>query len=279
MTDDLAALLDHLKTGPVDVLGWSDGGIEALFLGIRHPAKVKKIVAMAANLNPSDKAVRPDILDRISQSMAAVPAADRDTPRGQRELKVIGMMLEEPNIEAKALEAITAPPWYWRAITIRSSTSTPSRSPARDPWQTRPKHASFLRPPRVRLCAFVRCVRSHAAGCSRGHSPFRGITAFAPVSHASASGIRLALPLALAAIDLANLLREHLRLIECGVGRRLENGALAAAHATGGRTVRAESATEREKQLPGASVSDRRDRFIRHPQVMAQATPCIRRKT
>ena len=27
------------------------------------------------------------------------------------------------------------------------------------------------------------------------------------------------------------------------------------------------------KQLPGASVSDRQDRFIRHPQVMAQATP------
>src|SRR4026208_1625671 len=40
MTDDLAALLDHLKTGPVNVLGWSDGGIEGLLLGIRHPAKV-----------------------------------------------------------------------------------------------------------------------------------------------------------------------------------------------------------------------------------------------
>jgi pimeloyl-ACP methyl ester carboxylesterase len=39
MTDDLAALLDHLKVGPVNVLGWSDGGIEALLLGIRHPAK------------------------------------------------------------------------------------------------------------------------------------------------------------------------------------------------------------------------------------------------
>ena len=52
MTDDLAALLDHLKAGPVNVLGWSDGGIEALLLGIRHPAKVKKIAAMAANLNP-----------------------------------------------------------------------------------------------------------------------------------------------------------------------------------------------------------------------------------
>ena len=62
MTDDLAALLDHLKVGPVDVLGWSDGGIEALLLGIRHPAKVKKIVAMAANLNPSEEAFIPEIL-------------------------------------------------------------------------------------------------------------------------------------------------------------------------------------------------------------------------
>jgi pimeloyl-ACP methyl ester carboxylesterase len=49
MTDDLAALLDHLKVGPVHVLGWSDGGIEALLLGIRHPAKVKKLVAMTAS--------------------------------------------------------------------------------------------------------------------------------------------------------------------------------------------------------------------------------------
>src|SRR6185369_2297913 len=57
MTDDLAALLDHLQTGPVNVLGWSDGGIEALLLGIRHPQKVKKIAAMAANLNPSDEAL------------------------------------------------------------------------------------------------------------------------------------------------------------------------------------------------------------------------------
>ena len=48
MTDDLAALLDHLKTGPVDVLGWSDGGIEALLLGIPHPAKVKKDLMLRA---------------------------------------------------------------------------------------------------------------------------------------------------------------------------------------------------------------------------------------
>jgi pimeloyl-ACP methyl ester carboxylesterase len=109
MTDDLAALLDHLKTGPVNVLGWSDGGIEALLLGIRHPAKVKKIAAMAANLNPSEDALRADVIALIKEMMAAIPAADRETPRGRRELKVTGMMLDEPHIEAKALEAITAP--------------------------------------------------------------------------------------------------------------------------------------------------------------------------
>src|SRR5215813_1534716 len=52
MTDDQAALLDHLKLGAVNVIGWSDGGIEALLLAMRHPEKVKKLVSMAANLTP-----------------------------------------------------------------------------------------------------------------------------------------------------------------------------------------------------------------------------------
>jgi pimeloyl-ACP methyl ester carboxylesterase len=109
MTDDQAALLDHLKVGPVNVLGWSDGGIEALLLGIRHPAKVKKLVAMAANLNPTEDAFSPEVLALIKTMMAEVPAADRQTPEGRRALKVTGMMLVEPNIDAKALETITAP--------------------------------------------------------------------------------------------------------------------------------------------------------------------------
>ncbi len=109
MTDDLAALLDHLKTGPVDVLGWSDGGIEALLLGIRHPAKVKKIAAMAANLNPSTEAVYPETWAMARSMMDAIPAAAKDTPEGRRAIKLTSMMFEEPNIAPSALEAITAP--------------------------------------------------------------------------------------------------------------------------------------------------------------------------
>jgi pimeloyl-ACP methyl ester carboxylesterase len=109
MTDDLAALLDHLKVGPVNVLGWSDGGIEALLLGVRHPQKVKKIAAMAANLNPSDEALEPEIIGLIKSMVSEMPANQRETPEGRREIKVTSMMLSEPNIELKELESIKAP--------------------------------------------------------------------------------------------------------------------------------------------------------------------------
>jgi pimeloyl-ACP methyl ester carboxylesterase len=109
MTDDQAALLDHLHIGPVYVLGWSDGGIEALLLGIRHPDKVSKIAAMAANLDPGDDAVYPEIWDRAKSQIDSIPAAEKGTPQGKRELKVTNMLFEEPHIDLTALEAITAP--------------------------------------------------------------------------------------------------------------------------------------------------------------------------
>lgn len=109
MADDLAALLDHLKVGPAHVLGWSDGAIQALLLGIRHPAKVRKIAAMAANLNPSEEAVRPEVVALIRSALAAIPAAERETPAGRRQMKTMELLLEEPKIQPKALEAIAAP--------------------------------------------------------------------------------------------------------------------------------------------------------------------------
>lgn len=109
MTDDLAALLDHLKTGPVDVLGWSDGGIEALLLGIRHPDEVKKLAVMAASLNPSTDAIYPETLAMAKATVNAISEAARGTPSGRRALKVSSMLLEEPNIAASALQAVAAP--------------------------------------------------------------------------------------------------------------------------------------------------------------------------
>ena len=99
MADDLAALLDHLKSPPANVLGWSDGGIEALLLGIRHPAKIKKIASMAANLNPNG--AYPEVI-AMAKSMLS-------STHGKRELKVAQLVLDEPHIDPGALNKITAP--------------------------------------------------------------------------------------------------------------------------------------------------------------------------
>ena len=102
MTDDLAALLDHLHTGPVLVLGWSDGGIEALLLGIRHPDKVTRIAAMAANLDPEGLA--PEIL----KLEGPPPKTDPGHARTRAE-RVDALDRDEPHIKPGALQAITAP--------------------------------------------------------------------------------------------------------------------------------------------------------------------------
>ncbi|MBC7506504.1 MAG: alpha/beta hydrolase [Sandarakinorhabdus sp.] len=107
MIDDLAALLDHLNTGPVDIVGWSDGGIEALLMGVRHPDKVRKLVAMAANLQP--EGVYPEMDRLVKDMLAAIPADARNTQQGRREAKVTTIMLTEPHIDTALLKNITAP--------------------------------------------------------------------------------------------------------------------------------------------------------------------------
>ena len=49
MADDVVALLDTLHIAKADVVGWSDGGILGLDLAIRHPDRVGKVFAFAAN--------------------------------------------------------------------------------------------------------------------------------------------------------------------------------------------------------------------------------------
>ena len=49
MADDVVALLDTLHIAKADVVGWSDGAILGLDLAIRHPDRVGKVFAFAAN--------------------------------------------------------------------------------------------------------------------------------------------------------------------------------------------------------------------------------------
>jgi pimeloyl-ACP methyl ester carboxylesterase len=107
MSDDLAALVDHLKVGPVDVVGWSDGGIEALLMGVRHPGKVRKLVAMAANLNP--KAIYPETAAWVEQMKAGMPVDAGKTPEGRRGVKMLNLLANEPHIDPALLRKVAAP--------------------------------------------------------------------------------------------------------------------------------------------------------------------------
>lgn len=102
MADDLAALLDHLHATPALVLGWSDGGIEALLLALRHPTKVARIAAMAANLRPDG--VVPELLAELNRPRASTPAH-----AATRTERVEALVRDEPHINPDALTAITVP--------------------------------------------------------------------------------------------------------------------------------------------------------------------------
>ncbi|WP_205299180.1 alpha/beta hydrolase [Paraburkholderia sp. Cy-641] len=58
MADDVIALMDKLRIRQADIVGWSDGAIQALDMAMRHPDRVGKIVAFGANTNTDG--TRPD---------------------------------------------------------------------------------------------------------------------------------------------------------------------------------------------------------------------------
>ncbi|SFI70657.1 alpha/beta fold hydrolase [Bradyrhizobium sp. cf659] len=53
MASDVVALLDHLKIKKAAIVGWSDGAIIGLDIAMKHPERVSKLFAFAANSDPS----------------------------------------------------------------------------------------------------------------------------------------------------------------------------------------------------------------------------------
>ena len=67
--DDIAAVLRHLELGPVDLLGYSLGGIASLRCAIRHPQALRKLVVISAPCRRS--AWFPEILAGFDQMTSA----------------------------------------------------------------------------------------------------------------------------------------------------------------------------------------------------------------
>jgi pimeloyl-ACP methyl ester carboxylesterase len=63
--DDVDALLAELGVGPVDVLGFSNGGQVALLLAARHPERVRRLIAASAPFR------REGMIDGFWEGLAA----------------------------------------------------------------------------------------------------------------------------------------------------------------------------------------------------------------
>jgi len=78
MADDIAALIDHLGLDKPDVVGYSLGGGVALQLAFKHPDKIRRLVALSANV--SRDAIPKEMLAQQGQVSGAAAEFMKDTP-------------------------------------------------------------------------------------------------------------------------------------------------------------------------------------------------------
>jgi len=109
MADDYAALLDAMKIDSACVIGWSDGGINALLLAIRHPEKVKKLASTGANLVPDTTAVPKEVWDIALPAYIALKEKTTKTTQEKNEYKLMRLLAEQPHIPLTDLQKISCP--------------------------------------------------------------------------------------------------------------------------------------------------------------------------
>ena len=109
MADDYAALLTQLKIDSAFVIGWSDGGINALLLAIRHPGKVKKLASTGANLQPDTSAVYQEVIDLVSPFYKQLKNNNTKNETQKTQWKLMRLLIEEPHIALADLQKIQCP--------------------------------------------------------------------------------------------------------------------------------------------------------------------------
>lgn len=115
MASDVIGLMDYLKIRKAAIVGWSDGAILGLDIAIRHPERLIKLFAFAANSDPSG-------VKDVTQSAvfnAYIARAEKEyeklspTPDQYKSfLNQISKMWEtQPHFTAEQLRGIKVPTW------------------------------------------------------------------------------------------------------------------------------------------------------------------------
>ena len=114
MASDYVALLDHLKIDKTALVGWSDGGIIGLDIAMKHPERLTKLFAHAANstvdgLTPT-VGTDPVFANYIEKMGGEYQRLSKTPDQYDAFLEQIGQMwASEPAWTTEQLAAITVP--------------------------------------------------------------------------------------------------------------------------------------------------------------------------
>ena len=104
--DDLLFFMDEHRIDKAHILGFSDGGNIAMVFAIHYPDRVGKLILNGANLNAGGVKRATQIPIEIGYRIASLFAKISESAK--RNAEMLGLMVNDPNVEPEALRRITA---------------------------------------------------------------------------------------------------------------------------------------------------------------------------
>ena len=106
--EDLRDFMDEHGINKAHILGFSDGGNIALIFAMKYPERVDHLILNGANLTADGMKLSvwiPIITGyRIAQlKLKAAKAAGRENPRAEHDKELLGLMVNDPNINGEKL--------------------------------------------------------------------------------------------------------------------------------------------------------------------------------
>ncbi|OPY95169.1 alpha/beta hydrolase [Bradyrhizobium sacchari] len=115
MASDVVGLLDHLKIRKAAIVGWSDGAIIGLDIAMKHPERVSRLFAFAANSDPSGVAdiASNDVFNAFIARAGEEYKRLSPTPTQYKSFvdEITKMWESQPKWTASDLAAIKVPTW------------------------------------------------------------------------------------------------------------------------------------------------------------------------
>ena len=105
--DDLKAFMDDHSIERAHILGFSDGANIAMIFALKYPERVNRLVLNGGNLD--SKGIKRSVQWPIELGYVIARKFASKSPEARRNAEMLGLMVNDPNIEPDELSAIKVP--------------------------------------------------------------------------------------------------------------------------------------------------------------------------